>query len=696
MTTRPSHLTYFAIATVASACADHPEARHQTERQTVTSSLTSEGLVVGERELVVNEEVTDVLSINQEIDDAALEHLSPVFGMKANSDGSVERYTGFVEPQFSLEPPEPKELQEPVLDDSPPFVDPIECDKDDTCSVQIKLAAVPPYEGPTNLPRYKAFFRASEPRPIDFSERKALVTEKRRAIDSLLRSVKATEISELWLTGVVVAKIPESALERLRASPLVERVMGNPYTGPLTVNGTEIRTILNSGDYISDGFDGGQYNSATGHYLRIAHISGSSEHDINHPAYLDTAGGNLRVFSSAHCIATGCYGPGSAQQGGWHGTAVMAIAAGDIRQGQVTGCTGTCAANRSGIAPEPELLLLTTDYSIGGSIQAIQWALDNGADVIVTTFGGDGGACDGEHAGIPEAINAAHEAGALVVTSAGNAFHDAGCSLTGDSESPSAFVVGATDDTTIAGYPSAVLQLTSSHGGISASVNGITFFEALAGVAALAPGVYDEHAEYNNAWGGAVSGTSFAAPQVAGAAILVKDWFLFNGYYINDKGRLFAALQAMTDRWGRTTGFNKIAGGGRFQMRYLHADDHPAGNWGWESTWYTLSDGQVAQHKFLGPGVDAAGASQFKAYAVFFEADATDIADIDMTIFDKDCGAGKASLGSDLSYDIKSMVRTTNGAGKALCVQLTADHVPAGQTRRVQLVMYYSGDTVMR
>ena len=59
--------------------------------------------------------------------------------------------------------------------------------------------------------------------------------------------------------------------------------------------------------------------------------------------------------------------------------------------------------------------------------------------------------------------------------------------------------------------------------------------------------------------------------------------------------------------------------------------------------------------------------------------------------------AAGTTLRSDTSKDYKSRVRYGSGAGgHQLCVQLTGAHVPAGSSRVVQVVIYYSGDTAMR
>jgi hypothetical protein len=293
----------------------------------------------------------------------------------------------------------------------------------------------------------------------------------------------------------------------------------------------------------------------------------------------------------------------------------------------------------------------------------------------------------------------------MVVGSSGNENPDrAGqlCDLSQLAESPSMFVVGGAglDATTSSNYDTIDRAFDSASGPIQVTVQGIN--RNYSQVDALAPGYWHYPADNSSGFDSWTWGTSEAAPQIAGAALLVKDWFLDNGYSINSQGRLHAAILAMTDRANsastyRSTGFNSSWGGGRFQTRYYNGADH-SGVWGWQSTWYSFSGAGVVDHLAFGAGVEPSTLNQFKVYAVFFEDDGGNAADITLQVRDSDCGSGSAVLGSDFGYDHKKMVRLSGGtaAGEALCVRLDANHIPFGETRRVQLFMYYSASTFMR
>jgi hypothetical protein len=83
--------------------------------------------------------------------------------------------------------------------------------------------------------------------------------------------------------------------------------------------------------------------------------------------------------------------------------------------------------------------------------------------------------------------------------------------------------------------------------------------------------------------GGYVGGTSFSAPLVSGAALLLKESFLrIGGSWINSPGRLFAVMLAMGDGWRDSSnsytsnGADKRSGFGRLKMRLLIDPNNPS------------------------------------------------------------------------------------------------------------------------
>lgn len=121
-----------------------------------------------------------------------------------------------------------------------------------------------------------------------------------------------------------------------------------------------------------------------------------------------------------------------------------------------------------------------------------------------------------------------------------------------------------------------------------------------------------------------------------------------------------------------------------------------APTWGFDLWETTIYNGNTIDFPIRGTGAEPAALQQFKVYAVVFEQSWQTVADVDLYVRDKNCGAGSVQLGLDNSFDTKSMVRLgSEAAGKELCVRLHGYAVPPGG-RRVVLASYFSVDTQMR
>lgn len=519
----------------------------------------------------------------------------------------------------------------------------------------------------------------------------------------------ATDIESFWLTCDLAANMTPEAARSLAADPRVDGIHLSrdlPTSSASDWDGTDLADAdgLNVEVLRDDNYDGGFINPDTSQEITIAVQDLGFQ--VNHPIFDDWQNGPSRVRGSWDCTNNPCTSGGISTASA-HGTQVAAIAAGDLMQNQITGFSASQQLNRTGAARESEILMFERG-GIPSTIRAIQKAVSEGADIFVDSSGGSDNACDGVSGGFEDAAHQAYEAGTFVVVSAGNTESRPGqsCTLKQIAESPSAFAVGGLENTTAANYDSVDRWCSggagscSSVGPINVTIDGTGTNQQYTAVDAMAPYWWDYGANNSSGLGGAIAGTSFAAPQVAGAAAVVKDWFLDNGFFINSKGRLHTAMLAMTDRASSSTNyansrFSDDWGGGRFQTRYYHNDDH-SGVWGWESVWFEMEADDIVEHEFRGSGTESSNLNQFKAYMVFFEEDGSSVADITMQVRDQNCGAGSSVLRSDTSFDHKKMVRLTGGqaAGEALCIRLQAYEAPS--PRRVQLFMYYSASTDMR
>jgi hypothetical protein len=523
-----------------------------------------------------------------------------------------------------------------------------------------------------------------------------------------LAARNVTSVGDFWAVNALAARVPASLIAELSQHPDVARVeLDHPLTTTTSTvwDGENVKATsgLNAGFYIDNGYLGDRVNPKFGFPISIGVLDFFFADD--HPVFQHSNGftkivGEFSCKNGGACVG-GLPAPGASDE--VHGSWCASAAAAAAMNGQISGFTTAQERDRTGVAEQTELTFVSTG-AISDTIHGLQAAVNWDADVVTESFGGGDGVCDGFDAGWEAAVYSAYQAGVMVVGSAGNDGHpgDGSCKLTGLAEAPSQFVVGATDDPGSGAYATAGIASYSSQGGISVTIGGTSFTNVFTAVDAVVPGRWTYGADKASGYADE-SGTSLAAPQVAGVAALFKDWMIGLGFadFSNVPGVLFANVLAMTDRttsFGKAaSGFDRVWGGGRLQTRYFEQPDHPSGLWRWETASYQVGNGAHVQHLVGGAGNEPAGIQTFKVYAVFFEQDGSDVADIDMTVYDKGCGTGKVVLGSDASRDMKSMVSIGSaGSGKDVCVDLYGFHVPPNETRDVVVVAYYTDETSMR
>ncbi|EMA42607.1 S8 family serine peptidase [Halobiforma nitratireducens] len=183
-----------------------------------------------------------------------------------------------------------------------------------------------------------------------------------------------------------------------------------------------------------------------------------------------------------------------------HGTHVSGTVAG-----------GNTTGTAIGVAPEAELMhgkVLGEDSSTFTAVAAgMEWAVENDADVLSLSLGG-GSKVDA----IAESVRNANQAGTTVVTSVGN--EGAGTS-TSPGDVYDAFSIGASDDTTIAGFSSS--ETVHKDEWSDPPEDWPDEYDV---PDVVAPGVDVVSASPGNAYA-EKDGTSMAAPHVSGAIALL-------------------------------------------------------------------------------------------------------------------------------------------------------------------------------
>lgn len=219
----------------------------------------------------------------------------------------------------------------------------------------------------------------------------------------------------------------------------------------------------------------------------------------------DLNGGKVIAFKDLTSSRTSAYDDNG------HGTHVSAIAAGD---GEASG------GQFRGVAPAASIVSVKVlNASLVGSsgevVSGIDWVLANRNNfafpikVIVLSLQSEGGVCSEGTDMVSDAVNKAHAQGILVVVSAGNG-GPGRCSIGAPAAAANALTVGAMADTSEGGFRLASFSargptpLGRIKPDVVAPGIGIT--------SAAAPSGYE-----------ARSGTSMAAPFVAGVAVLMLD-----------------------------------------------------------------------------------------------------------------------------------------------------------------------------
>jgi hypothetical protein len=539
-----------------------------------------------------------------------------------------------------------------------------------------------------------------------------------------LEELGAHDVGSYWTSNAVSAIVPTNRLLDIARMAGVARVelsvVGEPESSTQW-DGVDMKAAggLNAGIYHDAGYHGQAYadsGRSGGRLMRVAMIG--TEGYWNHAGFLDTPNSSSRA-KLYNCTSWPCLPNQSASTGvNAHDLKCAGIAAGSIRQGQLSGFTNVEELERTGIAEEPEIYFLE-GHSSTATKRAIELAIDLELDVLFAARGYGSGCAGSGAADLEQSVMAAQQANIITMKSGGNDGHAAGCSVTYPGDTPSVFTVGGvgsgSSTCTSSDYSSCPIWSGTARGGVDATIDGVTSTGALSAVAAVVPACVQYYLQSSSPFVYTYSdrnpecGSSYAVPQVAGAAALMKDYFLANGdTFIRIEGRPFVVLLAMTDRQGggilrRPTGFHDLFGGGRFQMRRFDSSDH-SGSWGWESYSHLFAAEGPHEHQLFGSGAEPVGIQQFKVYSMFFEEDAANIAKIDLRVRDDNCSSTSSSLGLDSSDDVKKMVRLGSFAGgEKLCARLNAIHLPVPfpqigyqEPRRAHVFAYYSSDTSMR
>ena len=391
----------------------------------------------------------------------------------------------------------------------------------------------------------------------------------------------------LQLANVVYADVPAQNVETLLRSGLIDAIeIANTPTLP-DANGIERRLamVMNEDGQQSWGWDGDQGAKSSGASPVLfavieANPNSSARLNWDYLGFRETdpsISTARRVTGRLDCrYLTPCVFSTSATPSvDLHGTKVSSVLLSDFEDGQANGVDPGMSLltrrRRGGIAPEGNMLYYSTG-SDGDNAIAINDAVARGVDVINMSQHPSGGTyCNNDSfAGTRAAIQAAENAGVLVVVAAGNDGDLTNCRVNPFGAIPDTLTVAAIDDVEdfydLATVPIQYSPATGTYSG----ANGIAQTTAVADGRIVATrmvdlavtGIVDQVAalgDLGNSSGEV--GTSFAAPQVAGAAGVLKDWIYSTGAFggssvwRNDPYVLSVMLANMGDGvWGHNGG----------------------------------------------------------------------------------------------------------------------------------------------
>ncbi len=524
-------------------------------------------------------------------------------------------------------------------------------DPDETVQVILEVRNFAEWDIPT-LPFAASlsaaeYLQAVQGRADKIEARRALSQSVAHPISEHIERLGGEVLNVRWGTGSIRAEVPLKAIDELGQRTDLETIRLRPVrklTAQISLGDALDEDWIDADRFHANGFIGEYGNSAFHGYDELVGAVIDTNGLPSNPCFTMDA----RVTPTHNCTASESWqrltgrwecdtsscteitGSDDFSAHGNHGTKAASIMLGDYDDcqgyGRALGDAGyspsspchssTWQQDSSGVAREARLVYVAmgdgVDPNSADTEEAIDMLIDEyPPDVINMSYRFDG--CD-PASSLPgeDSAEDAYDQGVFVVASAGNNHSGNGCTVNSPADTPKVWSVNSVDDDCT--YNECPIDSANSNtGGADVEIGdccGST--EELAIIDSAAPsklthktGSYGT--TYGEVYDGDVNGgSSFAAPLVAGAVLIVKDAFLQDGRtWVNNPGRLYSIMMAMHDRhkaytmagtsWRASSTTSKYWGLGRLKLRLFRNAEMP-GSWGWIYKTKTFSVGSTSEY----------------------------------------------------------------------------------------------------
>lgn len=540
--------------------------------------------------------------------------------------------------------------------------------------------------------------------------RRSLIAEREAQLapsqDRLLAQIEplgAVEQARFWIGGNdVLVQIPAGSVERLAHMPEVIGLEIPQEGGSSTAAYTVGDAVAGIGtlDFTDDGFDGNN-NSKNGyaHALRIAVLEhnngGNGCIDNNYPttthaAFADWSGGPSRMKAVYSCGSGTC--SVSSKTGGAHGQWVSGTAAQSTRGAEDPNVTLTAdRLDRTGSAPEAEIYYYNINCHYTGIRGALQQAVTDGADIANMSFGFNSCDPDFDSSNVNQTLYDATWSGILLVGSSGNSSQTLTdpCEVVYPNYRPEVIAVAGLEtgdentayDSTNMGIGGVGANGPSAQGGMTVMTR--TGFSTTAANIGLASPGRVRLATTTSGYSGQLSGSSFAAPLVAGSAASLRDAFyhLGHGAHTQNAFRFLVNMLLMGDGWNgwdvgagaaiETTRPNRRSGYGRTQMWYPHSDN-VTGPWAWGTHTFLIEQGETVAFPVWDSSPEAHTIEEWKWAVTWYNDDLEYLDDIDISVWNT-CPAGGGAaqyVAGQSDADFRNRIHLTAAQIGGKCLEM--------------------------